>query len=270
MPGFTDGSPSITRVFMKRPSIVVLATLITWQLGSCSQSERLPADLYQTLDGMRRIRVVSGDELELTEGGGNLVCKYTRKADSVRVVVNAFGGTQALYYTITADGLRDDRGATLYTLPKLKEEQERIRIKQEREVASARAAAERVRARTEESRRESKVLGKVSLRDASKTSEYPGGEAIVTDVGIKINSITNGRSETREVWYGSIIDATVDANQGGYPPAVVLRVESPSGFPDYVHVWTAGKEGAYEFHALVEPALEVWRNKYPDLRNNHR
>lgn len=69
---------------------------------------------YRGIEG-HIITMTSPDELELTEGGVNLVCKYTQQDNAIRVVVNTLGTTQAVYYRIRPDGLEDPKGRMYYS-----------------------------------------------------------------------------------------------------------------------------------------------------------
>lgn len=69
---------------------------------------------YRSKDG-RVITMISPDELELTENGVNHVCKYTQQDGVLRVVINALGATQAVYYRVTPDGLTDPTERRFYS-----------------------------------------------------------------------------------------------------------------------------------------------------------
>jgi hypothetical protein len=69
--------------------------------------------IYKSHDG-RTITMISADELELTEDGVNLVCKYTRQDDVIRAVVNSLGTTQSVYYSVVPEGLKDQKGNIFY------------------------------------------------------------------------------------------------------------------------------------------------------------
>ena len=96
-------------------------------LASCNKPTSKPSSLsalpsqtdsfhqlsYRSIDDQQAITLNSSDELELRTNGVNLICKYTKQDDQLRVVANVMGTTQALYYTITPDGLRDNEGKLL-------------------------------------------------------------------------------------------------------------------------------------------------------------
>lgn len=77
--------------------------------------------VYRSLDDRLVITLVSPEELELQTNGTNLICKYTTQDDSLRVVANIMGTTQALYYRITDGGLQGNDGSVLYTPSRLEE-----------------------------------------------------------------------------------------------------------------------------------------------------
>jgi len=96
-------------------------------------------EVYQTLDGKDSLRVVSKDEMEDKDG---FVARYTVEGDKVRVVVTRLGMTKAHYYTITRDGLVEDKsGGILYSEAGLAKAKE-AKAKQK---AAARARGEEAR-----------------------------------------------------------------------------------------------------------------------------
>jgi|GEM_PF-2651808 len=69
---------------------------------------------YRSRDG-RIITIISADELELAEDGVNYVCKYSKQDGTMRVILNALGTTQAVYYRVTPDGFQDPKGRMFYS-----------------------------------------------------------------------------------------------------------------------------------------------------------
>lgn len=61
------------------------------------------------------ITLISADELEHQKGEFNLVCKYTKQGDTLRVIENMMGTTQAVYYKIIPQGLRANDGTVFYS-----------------------------------------------------------------------------------------------------------------------------------------------------------
>jgi hypothetical protein len=77
------------------------------------QAKLFEREVYRSVDGNTAIILTSPEELELTQNGTNLVCKYTMDGDTFRVVANILGTTQALYYRMTAQGLKANDGKVL-------------------------------------------------------------------------------------------------------------------------------------------------------------
>lgn len=69
---------------------------------------------YRTIGERSVIALVSSDELEIREGGENIVCKYTKQNNKLRVIVSAMGTTTAKYFDITPQGLVGERGEVYY------------------------------------------------------------------------------------------------------------------------------------------------------------
>ena len=69
---------------------------------------------YRTIGGRSIIAIVSSDELEMRQGGDNIVCKYTENDGKLRVIVNMLGTTTAKYFNLTPQGLVDEDGEVFY------------------------------------------------------------------------------------------------------------------------------------------------------------
>ena len=81
--------------------------------------------IFRTADDRQAITLVSRDELEMRGGDAgpdNLICKYTRQDDTLRVVKTMLGTTLAVYYKITPDGLQANDGTVLFNPAKFKTE----------------------------------------------------------------------------------------------------------------------------------------------------
>jgi TonB family protein len=72
--------------------------------------------MFRSVDERSSVKIISADELELTQGveGPHWVCKYSKDGDSLRVVATVLGSPQALYFKVTAEGLQDAGGIILY------------------------------------------------------------------------------------------------------------------------------------------------------------
>ena len=98
--------------------------LIAIHVTACSKQSDLPKQpakppepknqTYRMIGGQSVISFVSSDELEIREGGQNIVCKYTKQDGRLRVVVNAMGTTTAKYFNMTPQGLVDEDGDIYY------------------------------------------------------------------------------------------------------------------------------------------------------------
>lgn len=69
---------------------------------------------YRAIGGRQAIAIISSDELEIREGGENLVCTYTKQGNQLRVIVAVMGTTTAKYYDATPIGLVDEEGNVFY------------------------------------------------------------------------------------------------------------------------------------------------------------
>lgn len=115
---------------MKSPKLPNLFTALFLSLTllgtSCSKQEATsnePAkakpfegQIFRTADDRQAITLISTDELEMRGGdvgAANLICKYTRQDDTLRVVKTMLGTTLAIYYKITPEGLKANDGTVL-------------------------------------------------------------------------------------------------------------------------------------------------------------
>ena len=69
---------------------------------------------YRMIGGRSVVAIISSDELEIRQAGENLVCKYTKQDNKLRVIVNALGTTTAKYFDLTPQGLVDEDGDIFY------------------------------------------------------------------------------------------------------------------------------------------------------------
>jgi TonB family protein len=114
--------------------IFVLLSIATALVLPASAETNLLGALFRAVTEAPRIKVISDDELEFTpdRDGANLVCKYSRDGDSLRVVATVLGSTQAIYFKFVPEGLQSPGGTILYDVAHI-------------EAASKAAAAERER-----------------------------------------------------------------------------------------------------------------------------
>src|SRR6266446_5434816 len=98
--------------------------------------------IFRSLNDAPRINIVSDDELELTpdRDGPNLVCKYSRDGDSLRVVAIVFGSPQAIYFKFVPEGLQRGDGVILYDAAHFEAASKAAAVERERQLAAARAA----------------------------------------------------------------------------------------------------------------------------------
>ena len=103
--------------------IPITAVLVIVSISACSkgsdpitQPAKPKEDIkhtYRTVGERSVIVFVSSDELEIREGGDNLVCKYTKQGNQLRVIVSALGTTTAKYFDFTPQGLVGEKGEVL-------------------------------------------------------------------------------------------------------------------------------------------------------------
>jgi tetratricopeptide (TPR) repeat protein len=89
------------------------------QKNESLQPKPFKGEVYESVDGQRRITLTSPDEAEISERGENIVCKYTKQDGKLRILVTALGTTKARYFEITTDGLQDSEGTIYFTPTRL-------------------------------------------------------------------------------------------------------------------------------------------------------
>jgi hypothetical protein len=156
-----------------------------------AQAVPFKGEVYQALDLSEAITLVSADELEHHKGEFNLVCKYTKQGDTLRLVENIFGTTQALYFKITPQGLRANDGIVLYSPTG------RITAIEENKLAQQRQQAEQrqIQAEIKQSRVQTRVLRSFGLYSEGQQDPTPN-KITITDVSVRLDFPANKRSET--------------------------------------------------------------------------
>lgn len=97
--------------------IVIQLTACSKPVDNPKQPAKAPEpknQTYRMIGNRSVISLVSSDELEIREGGQNIVCKYSKQDGKLRVVVSALGTTTAKYFNMTPQGLVDETGGTYY------------------------------------------------------------------------------------------------------------------------------------------------------------
>lgn len=97
--------------------VVIQVTACSKQSDAPQQPAKAPEpknQTYRMINGGTVIALISSDELEIREGGQNLVCKYTKQDGKLRVVVSTHGITTAMYFNMTPQGLVDEDGDIYY------------------------------------------------------------------------------------------------------------------------------------------------------------
>jgi len=121
------------------------------QGSQANQASAFNGEVYRSQDGSVTITMTSPDELELAQSGVNLICKYTRQANAIRVVETVMGTSQAVYYQVIPEGIQGPDGRILYSPSALQ------KVLAAAELAK-RQAEERDREQAEEQVREQQML----------------------------------------------------------------------------------------------------------------
>lgn len=259
----------------------VLILLVVCTLAGCGRDNaRFEKTVFTEPNSGNTITLNSDKECEIKQGRDILLAEYSRQENKLRVVLQAFGTSQVLYYDITPEGLRDSGSGAYYLLPEpLSNWREQVRIAKEaeetrrrdEEARKQRAAEERRRKQEELARRvlDSKTPTKV-LETYSCSISTPNGDKTqqikITDVDVTF--LDNYGNKTYTAWYGYISDVRFDP-----------------GFPDYIQIIFKRREKELNnnssmlipFSAEVNPttivqtinqATAAWQSKFPDLSDS--
>ncbi len=112
-------------------------------LRASADTTDLRGAVFRGVKDTPRIKTVSDNELEFTpdRSGPNLVCKYSRDGESLRVVVTLLGSPQAIYFKFVPDGLQRSDGTILYDAAHFEAASKTAAAERERQLAAALAAS---------------------------------------------------------------------------------------------------------------------------------
>lgn len=95
------------------------------------EAQPFHGEIYRSLDGENAITLISSEELEMRDGRTTLLCKYSKQAGALRVIVTALGANQIEYFRITNAGLQDNDGKVLLSPKTYETAMEQARKKKE-------------------------------------------------------------------------------------------------------------------------------------------
>jgi len=127
------------------------------------EARAFQGEVYRSADGQNALTLISPDELELREGNTTLLCKYSKQAEALRVVVTALGTNQVIYFRFTNYGLQDNQGKVLLSPANYASAMEQARLVREREENARREALMRQQKIEEQKRHEQEELHQRSI-----------------------------------------------------------------------------------------------------------
>jgi len=226
--------------------------------------------VYRSLNNQQIITLASPTELELGEQGMNLVCTYTEQDNTLRVVENIAGTTQAIYYQITPTGLQANDGTFLFAPQPYAEKMQEIQLARQRQEQER----QRIAAEQEQSRNVTNEVANFSLNSAGQNIMTPD-TVTVTNCSLKLHFAGNIWNEIKFADIVKISDDpdsrtpnTIDVqfqDQGN--PGVMLLECHPDAenhikatLLDTYHKWSRA------FPDIVIPASNGGDPSSPDLR----
>ena len=178
-----------------------------------AQANAFKGEVYRSQDGRVVITITSSDELELSQNGVNLICKYTRQATAIRVIETTMGTSQAVYYRTIPEGLQGTDGRILYSPAALRKVNEQAALASKRAAEQARSLAEerakeqqRIAEKLQESRTPKNVI--FSSEEAGILNIFPSQIFFVTKTTISDVSVTfTGAERIRDARHPGSDDA---------------------------------------------------------------
>lgn len=229
-----------------------------------AQAVPFKGEVYQTLNQRKTITLVSADELEHHNGDFNLVCKYTKQGDTLRLVENVMGTTQAVYFKITPQGLRGNDGTILYSPSGRRKAIEEIQLaKQRQEEERREIQAEIVRSRVQNR----------EIRSFELKPSEPGGYYLqhlytpsrinVTDVSVRLDFPDKEPSET--VYFSDITHFDYFENIMGvtFKSLLIIKWIYKDGVNVEFKLGTATEPQAGVIRQAVSQAYKAWKEKFP-------
>lgn len=247
--------------------IILLLSIAT--LAACSGSSRFKGQTFRAADNREAIRFTSSHELELQSRGTNLICQYTIEGDTVRITANVLGTTQAIYYTITPDGLRSPEGVILLSADGYAAAMERERQHQE-QLRLAAEAQKRERARIAEVRAKSREKHKVAAEFKLKPMVYTGGIASVdaltiTDVSLIAHQPQDVFNREDRLIFMYFADLTkIEDVKADYRRFLFYVFDETNGNQHRIDVFADSRTEANTIRDACIASYEDWRKEYPD------
>jgi TonB family protein len=104
------------RILIMMAKYLRLSVLMPWAWVAIYAGQPLQGKLFRSVDGHSSIKIISADELELTNAadGPHWVCKYSTDGSSLRIVATVLASSQALYFKIVPEGLHSADHTILY------------------------------------------------------------------------------------------------------------------------------------------------------------
>lgn len=226
-----------------------LIALCLCALSSCSKPGPFSNETFQSYDG-RTLKFISGDELELQDPGGNLVCKYTKTGDTIRFTQNLMGATVASYFTVIPTGLQQKDGPLFFT-PSALAAKRAENLQQQRQFETLLAA----------SRKETRVITVLRMEQRNGFAGSVPGEATVTDVSLRFTEEYehSDKVNTQEFWFGDITRIHDNSD--------VQRITFSHG-PDGMEqtIFTTDNSAGIKLKTALKEALSAWNAKYSEVR----
>jgi hypothetical protein len=96
--------------------------------------EPFKGSVYRSADDGTTLTLISADEVEFATNGTIHLCKYSKQDGRLRLVLNAFGTTQVIYFRETPTGLIGNDGSSLLSPEPYAAAKEQQRVARQREI----------------------------------------------------------------------------------------------------------------------------------------
>lgn len=222
--------------------------------GRPVEAKPFKGEVYHAFDSQNAITLVSRDELELREGNTNLICKYTKQDDALRVVANVMGTTQAIYYRVTSEGLQDNQGHMFYNAVGLEGARLAAQMARHNEAEQARKQEEenrRIAVLSETAKHSTRTIATLPAKDYSTDDAR---KTVITDVDVLIpGKYTNNDPIT--LWYAGISYISFYPNSRQPYCSIMYNNMGNS-------VYFSDRNAADKFVSTLDTAIKAFNIKY--------
>ena len=234
--------------------------------NSPAQATPFKGEIYRMINDQQIITFVSPSELELQVQGTNLIGKYTKQDENLRVVINFRGSDQALYYKITPQGLRANDGTMLLSPSEYTKTVNAIQLAKQREEENIK----RINLVIAQSCEQTKEIAVIDMSSVGHfASEFSPYKCIITDVSVGLLYPENAKPSCKVNFVDFYAIRPVETQQSaGLPKGFLFSLTwQKRGVPNCSggqYMVFKEKAEAEQCRETLINAFAVWSKKFPE------